>query len=146
MDYTGLKIYSVGVDKSMQDDFRSLANSAKQVTTSITPDEAYERIKQNSEVILIETRDPANVPDVDNVAGSIVISMDVLIKQSEESGDLSNLDSRLGNKQVEIITTWKLGNRAAVSAQALENLGYTSVSYMDGGMEAWKDKGLPLSL
>ena len=105
MDYTGLKIYSVGVDKSMQDDFRSLANSAKQVTTSITPDEAYERIKQNSEVILIETRDPANVPDVDNVAGSIVISMDILIKQSEASGDLSNLDSRLGNKQVEIITT-----------------------------------------
>ncbi|MEC9309307.1 MAG: rhodanese-like domain-containing protein [Chloroflexota bacterium] len=39
-----------------------------------------------------------------------------------------------------------MGNRAAVSAQALQNLGYTSVSYMDGGMEAWKDKGLPISL
>lgn len=89
----------------MQDDFRSMANSAKQVTTSITAEESYERIKQNSEVIIIETRDPINVPDGDNVAGSIVISMDVLMKQSEESGDLSNLDSRLMNKQVEIITT-----------------------------------------
>ncbi|MEC9309308.1 MAG: hypothetical protein VX966_07370 [Chloroflexota bacterium] len=89
----------------MQDDFRSLANLAKQMTTSVTPDEAYERMKQNSEVILIETRDPANVPDADDVAGSIVISMDVLIKKSEECGDVSNLDSRLGNKQVEIITT-----------------------------------------
>ena len=89
----------------MQDDFRSLANLAKQMTTSVTPDEAYERMKQNSEVILIETRDPSNVPEVDDVAGSIVISMDVLIKQCEECGDLSNLDSRLGNKQVEIITT-----------------------------------------
>jgi hypothetical protein len=89
----------------MQNDFRSLANAARQVTTSITPDEVFERLQEDSEVILIETRDPSNVPDVDQVAGSLVISMDVLIKLSDEAGDLSDLDPRLRNKQVPIITT-----------------------------------------
>ena len=33
-----------------------------------------------------------------------------------------------------------------MSAEALGNLGYKHVSYVEGGMESWKDIGLPKQL
>jgi rhodanese-related sulfurtransferase len=32
---------------------------------------------------------------------------------------------------------------AALGAQALKDMGFTNVSYMEGGMRGWKEAGLP---
>ena len=32
---------------------------------------------------------------------------------------------------------------AALGAQVLQDMGFTNVTYMDGGMRAWKAEGLP---
>ena len=32
---------------------------------------------------------------------------------------------------------------AALGAQVLKEMGFTNVNYMDGGMKAWKEAGLP---
>ena len=32
---------------------------------------------------------------------------------------------------------------AALGAQALKEMGFTNVTYMEGGMRAWKEAGLP---
>ena len=62
-------------------------------------------IKGDTSAILIETRDPHNVPDADIVDGSIVISMDKLVDASENLIDLADLDPRLADKDALIITT-----------------------------------------
>lgn len=36
------------------------------------------------------------------------------------------------------------GYRSALAADALQRMGYTSVSSMDGGFRGWKDAGLPI--
>ena len=89
----------------MQNDFRKLAELAKQVTTSISPTDAYSLLRESTSAILIETRDPDNVPDEDIVDGSIVISMDKLVDASENLIDLADLDPRLADKDALIITT-----------------------------------------
>ena len=89
----------------MQNDFQKLAELAKQVTTSISPTDAYSLLRESTSAILIETRDPHNVPDEDIVDGSIVISMDKLVDASENLIDLADLDPRLADKAALIITT-----------------------------------------
>jgi rhodanese-related sulfurtransferase len=37
------------------------------------------------------------------------------------------------------------GNRSALAADALQNMGYTNVSSMSGGFSAWKKAGLPIA-
>jgi rhodanese-related sulfurtransferase len=32
---------------------------------------------------------------------------------------------------------------AALGAQVLKEMGFTNVTYMDGGMRGWKEAGLP---
>jgi rhodanese-related sulfurtransferase len=36
------------------------------------------------------------------------------------------------------------GGRSALAAAALQELGYTNVAHMDGGITAWKDAGNPV--
>lgn len=37
------------------------------------------------------------------------------------------------------------GGRSALAAQALQELGYTDVAHIDGGIKLWKDAGLPVT-
>ena len=43
----------------------------------------------------------------------------------------------------QVISTCGVGNLAAMGAKLLKEMGFTNVSYMDGGMQGWKDAGLP---
>ena len=43
-----------------------------------------------------------------------------------------------------VIVYCRSGVRAALAAQTLQELGYTDVANLDGGIAAWKDAGLPL--
>lgn len=37
------------------------------------------------------------------------------------------------------------GGRSALGAQTLQELGYTDVSHLDGGLTAWKEQGRPVT-
>ena len=89
----------------MQSDFRKLAERAKRVTNAISPEDAYKLLKESPNAILIETRDPDNVPEEDIVNGSIIISMDKLVESYENATSLSDCDPRLSDKDVVIVTT-----------------------------------------
>jgi rhodanese-related sulfurtransferase len=52
-------------------------------------------------------------------------------------------DSRLQDRSRQIITTCQTGENAARGAKLLKEMGFTDVSRMEGGMEAWKAAGLP---
>jgi rhodanese-related sulfurtransferase len=52
-------------------------------------------------------------------------------------------EAGLQDRSRQIITTCQLGPNAARGAQLLNEMGFTNVSYMEGGMEAWKAAGLP---
>ena len=38
------------------------------------------------------------------------------------------------------------GDRSALAVQALAALGYTDIAHLDGGIEAWKEHGRPVTL
>ena len=99
-----------------------------------------EQMDAEPKILLIETRLKENVPLSEQAENVVFMSVEDLDAAAE---DRSRLDPRLSDPNVQIITTWKLGNRAAVGAQILQDMGFDNVTYMVGGMTAWKEAGLP---
>jgi rhodanese-related sulfurtransferase len=36
------------------------------------------------------------------------------------------------------------GGRSALAAETLQQMGYTQVAHLDGGLKAWRERGLPV--
>jgi len=50
---------------------------------------------------------------------------------------------RLHDRSRPIITHCVVGPLGAIAAKTLQDMGFTNVSYMEGGIEAWKAAGFP---
>lgn len=55
-----------------------------------------------------------------------------------------DIETVVPNKQASIILYCGGGYRSALAADALQQMGYTNVVSMDGGIRAWRDAGYPL--
>jgi rhodanese-related sulfurtransferase len=54
-----------------------------------------------------------------------------------------DIETKLPNKDEEIIIYCGGGFRSALAAEALQKMGYTNVASMDGGIREWRAAGLP---
>ena len=54
-----------------------------------------------------------------------------------------DIEGRIPDKHSEIVLYCGGGFRSALAAESLQRMGYTNVFSMDGGMRAWREKGLP---
>ncbi len=55
-----------------------------------------------------------------------------------------DIESIVPDKQAEIILYCGGGFRSVLAADALQHMGYTNVSSMEGGIRAWRDAGYPM--
>jgi rhodanese-related sulfurtransferase len=55
-----------------------------------------------------------------------------------------DIEAAIPDKQAEIILYCGGGYRSALAADALQQMGYTKVVSMDGGIRAWREAGYPL--
>ncbi len=112
---------------SMQD----LINEAKEKITEIDPLKAKE-IMSNSPVTVIDVREEHefNAGYIENA---------ILIPRGELEFKIAK-QSGLSDKSSAIIVYCAGGNRAALSANTLQNMGYTNVISIAGGYQAWKQQ------
>lgn len=54
-----------------------------------------------------------------------------------------DIETKIPNKNEEIVLYCGGGFRSALAAESLQKLGYTNVISMDGGIKAWREAGLP---
>ncbi|MGO1462325.1 MAG: rhodanese-like domain-containing protein [Marinobacter sp.] len=52
-------------------------------------------------------------------------------------------DPVLANRDMKIVVYCKTSGRAALSAQALQEMGYLNVQSIEGGFDAWQEAGKP---
>ena len=123
--------------------FMQMVQEAKSEVPGVTPEDAQQILRENPDALLLEVRDTENVPVDEKAPGMVNISLGTLPIRADLEVPEERRDTRLADRSRQIITTCGLGNLAALGADLLKEMGFTNVSYMEGGMQAWKDAGLP---
>ncbi len=122
--------------------FIQMAEVAMAEVDGISAEQVQQRLQEDSNALLIDVRDAADVPSTGVPAGGVNISLGMLPIRADRELPEEWLDSRLQDRSCQIITTCFAGMMSAMGAKVLKDMGFTNVCYMEGGMDAWKEAGL----
>ena len=123
--------------------FMQIVEAAVENVEGISPEEAQQRLEQDPNALLVDVRDAADISSTGLVSGGMNISLGMLPIKADLELPEEWREPGLQDRSRQVITTCQLGPNAAIGAKLLKDMGFTNVSYMDGGMEAWKAAGLP---
>ena len=118
-----------------------LVAAARAQVRELAPAEAQ---LQLGRCVLIDVREPAEFAS-GHIRGAANIPRGVLEFQVDAHPAVANVvDPALSHKEQPVLVYCRTGGRAALAACALQELGFTNVCSIDGGITAWIDAGLPL--
>jgi len=114
---------------------------AKQKVQNLTPEETARELAE-ADALLVDVREPGERAQNGAIPGAIEAPRGMLEFWADPASpyhrDEFDPDRR-------IILHCASGGRSALAAVALQDLGYTNVAHMDGGITAWKDAGNPVA-
>ena len=120
-----------------------IAEEAMAQVEGISAAEVQRRMKQDPDALLVDVRDAADIPSTGLAAGGLNISLGMLPVRADLELPEDWREPRLQDRSLPVITACQLGPNGAIGAKILKDMGFTNVSYLEGGMEAWKAAGLP---
>ena len=123
--------------------FMQMAEEAMSAVNGAAPDEVRQKLDADPEALIVDVRDAAEVPSTGLAVRGINISLGNLPVKADLELPEDWRDSRLQDRARQVVTTCQTGENAARAAKLLKDMGFENVSYMAGGMEAWKAAGLP---
>ena len=121
--------------------FMQMAEEAMAEVPGISPGEAHQRRQGDPNTLLIAVLDLAD-RRAGQPAGCVPVSAGMLPGRADQGTGLR--DERLADRSRPIITICGTGQLSACSAKTLKDMGFTDVSYVEGGTVAWLQAGLPL--
>lgn len=109
----------------------STSSDYKSHKANITVDEALKLSKEGA--LIIDVREPDELAE---------LAYDV---KDIKNIPLGELESRLVEvpKDKQVIVVCRRGGRSSQAYELLKSKGFQNISNMEGGMEAWSEKGLP---
>jgi rhodanese-related sulfurtransferase len=97
------------------------------------PREMHAFIQAHPEALLLDVRSPSEWnDDVGHLEGSRQIPLTLL------GGRLTEIE---GWKKQPVVTISRIGDRGAAATLVLREAGFTQVTNLEGGLEAWRDAG-----
>jgi rhodanese-related sulfurtransferase len=116
--------------------FQEICEEAKTRISELTPEEVYGRLQEpNREWTLIDVRENDEFRE-GHLPGARGIGRGVLEY---------HIADEVPDTEREIVLYCRGGNRSALSADSLREMGYSNVHSMIGGYREWTEKGLPTS-
>ncbi len=95
--------------------------------TSITPQEAKERMEENPDAVILDVREQSEY-EQEHIPGAVLLPVGEI--------DADSAAAVLPHQDVMILVYCRSGNRSKTASQALADLGYTQV-YEFGGIRDW---------
>ena len=118
-----------------------LVAAARAQVRELVPAQAQSQLGR---CVLIDVREPAEFAS-GHIRGAANIPRGVLEFQVDAHPAAANVvDPALSHKEQPVLVYCRTGGRAALAACALQELGFTNVCSIEGGITAWIDAGLPL--
>lgn len=110
----------------------------------MTPAEARNRLQQNASDLIIDVRDAADIDETGTIPGAMNISLGSLTYKADTEVPEDWREPALQDRSRPIITTCILGPLGALGGKLLSDMGFTNVSILDGGVQAWIKAGFPV--
>ena len=127
----------------MAQSFMQMAEEAMAQVEGISPEETHRRMEADPDALIVDVRDASDVASTGLAVRGQNTSLGMLPVKADTELPEQFRDAGLQDRSRQIIVTCQLGMNAARGAKLLQDMGFTNVTYMDGGMEAWKSAGLP---
>lgn len=125
--------------------FAGLAEAAHRAVPSLSPADAWSRIRSEPGLLVLDMRDAADVAATGTIPGALNISYGALTYQADRGVPEAWRAPQLADRSRPIITTCILGPLGALGGKLLHDYGFTNVSVLEGGVQAWINAGYPVS-
>jgi rhodanese-related sulfurtransferase len=93
-------------------------------------------LAEGAEIFILDVRRQAEWDSAGYIDGSVLVPLNDLP---------ANLDKLPADKDAAIVVTCASGHRGTPAQMYLQELGYTNVRNLNGGVNAWKNAGLPVA-
>ncbi len=123
--------------------FGQMVSEATAAVPATKPAEVQHRRSQERNILVIDVRDAADIALTGRIPGAVNISYGALTYKADQGVPEEWRDPRLQDRTRPIITNCTLGPLGALGAKLLQDMGFTNVVFVEGGIQAWKDAGLP---
>ena len=110
-----------------------LIAEAKQRISEVSPQQVRERIQKGEQLVLLDVREP-NEWNLGRVPGAVHIPRGIME---------TSIEARVP-RAAQVVIYCASGNRSALAADTLKQMGYGSVSSMSGGFRDWVGTGGPV--
>jgi len=115
--------------------FLTLVNNAKKRIRETNVEEIKAKLDHGEKFVLIDVREESEYAK-DHLPGAIHLGKGVIERDIEQ---------RVPDPKTPVVLYCGGGFRSALAADNIQNMGYTNVLSMDGGIRVWREKGLPLT-
>jgi rhodanese-related sulfurtransferase len=123
--------------------FNQMVTEAMAEVPVISPAEAHQRMQEDSRTLVIDPRDAADIPVTGIISGAMNISYGALTYKADNELPPEWREPELEDRSRPIITTCESGELAALAGNLLKDMGFSTVSILEGGTQAWKNAGFP---
>ena len=117
------------------DGFLKLVDDAKKRIKEITVEEVRAKQERHEDFVLVDVREDREW-DQGHAAGAIHLGKGIIER---------DIEGAVPDRTKEIVLYCGGGFRSALAADSMQQMGYTQLRSMAGGIKAWKDSGLPIT-
>jgi rhodanese-related sulfurtransferase len=124
--------------------FGQMASEAMAAVPSVSASELQEQLKRDPDLLVVDVRDYDSRRASGMIPGAAAVSHGELLYKADQEVPAEWQDPRLQNRSRPIVTHCELGPLGAISAHTLQDMGFTNVRYLEGGIDAWAKAGQPV--
>lgn len=123
--------------------FTQMVAAAMAEVPIVSPAEAHRRMQEDPRTLVINPRDAADIPATGIISGAMNISYGALTYKADNELPPEWREPELEDRSRPIITACESGELGALTGKLLKDMGFSNVSILEGGTQAWKDAGFP---
>ena len=125
----------------MAKSLKDFVADAKSRVREVSAADAAAAAKQNSKTVILDVREPAEWSE-GHIPGALHVPRGML--EAKADLEYANREPALADRSTSIIVHCASGARSAMAADVLQQMGFRDVKSMAGGIQAWKQAGLPI--
>lgn len=115
--------------------FLKIVNNAKSRVKETTVDDVKQKLDDGEKFLLVDVREESEFAK-DHLPGAIHLGKGVIER---------DIETRLPDLNTPMVLYCGGGFRSALAADNLQQMGYTNVISMDGGVREWREKKYPMT-